>query len=42
MTHGILLGPTPRFASPQSLAIIGDSIVVSDANAILLLRHGAK
>ena len=39
---GILLGATPRFAFPQSLAIVGDSIVVSDANAILVLRHGAR
>jgi hypothetical protein len=38
----ILLGATPRFASPQSLAILGDSLVISDANAILLFRHGAK
>jgi sugar lactone lactonase YvrE len=33
------LGANPRFAAPQGLAIVGDSIVVSDANAILLLRH---
>jgi len=39
---GIVLGATPRFAFPTSLAIVGDSIVVSDANAILLLRHGAQ
>jgi sugar lactone lactonase YvrE len=39
---GILPGATPRFASPWSLAIVGDSIVVSDTNAILLLRHGAQ
>jgi sugar lactone lactonase YvrE len=39
---GILLGATPRFEFPQSLTVIGDSIVVSDANAILLLRHGAQ
>jgi sugar lactone lactonase YvrE len=39
---GILLGATPRFAFPQSLAIVGDSIVLSDTNAILLLRHGAQ
>jgi sugar lactone lactonase YvrE len=39
---GILLGATPRFALPRSLAIVGDSIVVSDTNAILLLRHGAQ
>jgi hypothetical protein len=39
---GILLGATPRFASPQGLAIVGDSIVLSDTNAILRLRHGAR
>ena len=39
---GIVLGATPRFASPRSLAIVGDSIVISNANAILLLRHGAQ
>jgi sugar lactone lactonase YvrE len=39
---GILLGEKPRFALPQFLAIVGDSIVVSDANATLLLRHGAQ
>jgi len=38
---GVVLGATPRFASPQGLAIMGDSLVISDANAILLLRHGA-
>jgi hypothetical protein len=39
---GILLGATPRFAVPQGLAIVDDSIVISDTNAILLLRHGAR
>jgi hypothetical protein len=39
---GILLGATPRLSSPQGLAIVGDSLVLSDANAILLLRHGAQ
>jgi len=39
---GILLGATPRFAFPQRLAIVGDSIVISDGHAILLLRHGAQ
>jgi hypothetical protein len=39
---GIVLGATPRFASPACLVISGDSIVVSDANAILLLRHVVK
>jgi sugar lactone lactonase YvrE len=38
---GVLLGEVPRFASPRSLAIVGDSIVISDANA-LLLRLGAR
>jgi len=36
---GIVLGAAPRFAFPQYLAICGDSLVVSDANAILLLRR---
>jgi len=38
---GILLGATPRLAVPQGLVIVGDSILLSDSNAILLLRHGA-
>jgi hypothetical protein len=38
----IVLGATPRFASPSGLAIAGDSIVASDTNAILLLRHGVQ
>jgi hypothetical protein len=38
----VLLGESPRFAFPKYLAIVGDSIVVSDNNAILLLRHGAR
>jgi hypothetical protein len=39
---GILLGASPRFALPQGLAIVGDSIVIADINAILLLRHGVR
>jgi streptogramin lyase len=39
---GIVLGATPRFATPRSLAIVGDSIIISDTNAILLLRHGVQ
>jgi hypothetical protein len=39
---GIVLGARPRFAAPLGLAIINDSIVVSDTNAVLLLRHGAQ
>jgi DNA-binding beta-propeller fold protein YncE len=38
----IVLGETPRFAFPQHLAIVGDSLVITDNNAILLLRHGAR
>ena len=38
----IVLGTTPRFALPEGLAIAGDSLVISDLNAILLLRRGAQ
>ncbi|HWO23673.1 MAG TPA: hypothetical protein VNO30_33255 [Kofleriaceae bacterium] len=40
--RGIVLGTTPRLASPIGLEIIGDSIIISDTLAILLLRHGAR
>jgi sugar lactone lactonase YvrE len=39
---GILLGATPRLAFPQGLAIVGDSLVITDADAVLLLRHGCR
>jgi hypothetical protein len=39
---GILLGPAPRFTGPRGLVVIGDSIAVSDANAILRLHNGAR
>jgi hypothetical protein len=39
---GVLLGPAPRFTGPRGLTVIGDSIAISDANAILRLRHGAR
>jgi sugar lactone lactonase YvrE len=39
---GILLGAMPRFAHPQGLAITGDSIAISDGDAVLLLRHGTR
>ena len=35
---GIQLGAVPSFASPRGLALAGDALVVSDANAILVLR----
>jgi hypothetical protein len=38
----ITLGASPELAFPDGLAVIGDSIVISDANAILLLRYGAQ
>jgi len=38
---GIVLGATPRFAGPRGLVILGDSLAVSDANAILRLHRGA-
>jgi sugar lactone lactonase YvrE len=38
---GIVLGPTPQLAFPNYLAIVGDSIVLTDNRAVLLLRHGA-
>jgi sugar lactone lactonase YvrE len=37
---GIVLGATPRFAIPFGLAIDGDSLLITDANAVLVLRHG--
>ncbi|HWO23675.1 MAG TPA: hypothetical protein VNO30_33265 [Kofleriaceae bacterium] len=40
-TTGIVLGTTPGFGFLTSLAVIGDSLVINDTNAILLLRHGA-
>jgi sugar lactone lactonase YvrE len=36
---GVVLGTSPRFEFPGGVAIVGDSLVVSDANAILLLEH---
>jgi len=39
---GIILGAMPRLAFPQSLAVVDDSLVISDNNAVLLLRHGAQ
>jgi sugar lactone lactonase YvrE len=39
---GILLGATPRLETPSYLAIAGDSIVISELDSILVLRHGAR
>ena len=39
---GIVLGTTPGLAFPRTLALVDDSIVISDSSAILLLRHGAR
>jgi NHL repeat len=38
---GILLGATPRLAFPRSVAVVGDDLVLCDANAVLRLRHRA-
>jgi sugar lactone lactonase YvrE len=39
---GILLGAAPRFQAPNSLTIVGDDLIISDANAILRLRHAVQ
>ena len=39
---GIVLGTMPGFAKPISLAVVGDSLVIVDTNAILLLEHSVK
>jgi sugar lactone lactonase YvrE len=36
---GIRIGAMPRFGFPAGLVIAGDSLFVSDTNAILVLRH---
>ena len=36
---GIVLGAIPRLVAPTGLAIVGDSIIITDQTAILLLRH---
>ena len=39
---GIVLGAAPRLSFPQFLTVAGDSIVVTDNRAVLLLRHAAQ
>lgn len=39
---GTQLGDAPHFSTVIGLAIIGDSLVISDNSAILVLRHGAR
>ncbi|HSR98240.1 MAG TPA: hypothetical protein VLM79_14375, partial [Kofleriaceae bacterium] len=38
---GILPGTAPRFSSPLSVTVAGDSIVVTDNSAVLRLRHAS-
>lgn len=38
---GIVLGAHPGLGAPVGVAIVGDSLVVTDTNAVLLLRHAA-
>src|SRR5262249_32256532 len=40
--QGIVLGSHPGLASPISLVIVGDSILITDTNALLLLEHAAQ
>jgi hypothetical protein len=37
-----MLGAPPRLAYPYGIASDGDSLIISDTNAILRLRHGAQ
>jgi DNA-binding beta-propeller fold protein YncE len=39
---GIILGTTPRFASPTRLAVVGDALVICDTNAILRFEHAVR
>jgi hypothetical protein len=39
---GIRFGAVPQFGAPEALAIVGDSLVIADTHAIVLLRHGAR
>jgi sugar lactone lactonase YvrE len=39
---GIVLGTAPRLAFPNDLTVAGDSLVITDNRAVLLLRHGAQ
>jgi len=39
---GILLGASPRFAGPQGVTVSGEDLIISDTDAILVLRHGAR
>jgi hypothetical protein len=38
-SSSIVLGPDPRFVEPRYLAIMGDSLVITDTSAILIFRH---
>jgi sugar lactone lactonase YvrE len=40
--RGVVLGAAARFAEPNGIAVSGDSLVITDANAVLVLRHGAQ
>ncbi|HET9625090.1 MAG TPA: hypothetical protein VFP84_27170 [Kofleriaceae bacterium] len=39
---GVVLGTAPRFADPERLAILGDSLVITDGSAIVMLRHAVR
>ncbi|MEO7731310.1 MAG: hypothetical protein ABIY55_10080, partial [Kofleriaceae bacterium] len=40
--RGLTLGGSPQFALPQAIALSGDSLIITDANAVLILRHAAQ
>jgi hypothetical protein len=37
-----VLGASPGFNYPAAIAVSGDSLVIVDINAVLLLHHGAQ
>jgi sugar lactone lactonase YvrE len=39
---GIVLGDHPGLAAPVGITIVGDSLVVTDTDAVLVLRHAAR
>jgi hypothetical protein len=38
-TSSALLGSSPGFSNPEAIAVVGDSLVITDSYAVLTLRH---
>jgi sugar lactone lactonase YvrE len=36
---GVVLGTKPRFGAPRNLAVLDDSLVISDADGLVVLHH---